>query len=77
LKLPRDAAFALFATARSVGLLAHCMEQLKVGKVIRPRGRYTGPALEEVNQSPSSGNGSKTLDPVTLDKNRVFKTIVR
>jgi citrate synthase len=53
------------------------MEQLKVGKVIRPRGRYTGPALEEVNQSPSSGNGSKTLDPVTLDKNRVFKTIVR
>ena len=77
LKLPCDTAFALFATARSVGLLAHCMEQLKVGKVIRPRGRYTGPALEEVNQSPSSGVESKTLDPVTLDKNRVFKTIVR
>ena len=42
--LPADAAFALFATARSVGLLAHSMEQLSVTQVIRPRGRYTGPA---------------------------------
>jgi citrate synthase len=42
-RLPTDAAFALFATARSVGLLAHSMEQLAVPSVIRPRGRYTGP----------------------------------
>lgn len=42
-RLPRDAAFALFAIARSVGLLAHSMEQLGVDSVIRPRGRYTGP----------------------------------
>jgi len=42
-RLPVDAAFALFATARSVGLLAHAMEQLSVPQVIRPRGRYTGP----------------------------------
>ena len=42
LALPGDAAFGLFATARSVGLLAHSIEQLRVGKVIRPRGRYTG-----------------------------------
>lgn len=41
-KLPTDAAFALFATSRSVGLMAHCMEQLNVQQVIRPRGRYTG-----------------------------------
>ena len=34
------------AIARSVGLVAHSMEQVSVGKVIRPRGRYTGPALE-------------------------------
>ncbi|MEN7531667.1 citrate synthase family protein [Cupriavidus sp. DL-D2] len=40
--LPDDAAFALFATARSVGLLAHSLEQLGVGQVIRPRGRYVG-----------------------------------
>jgi len=40
--LPDDAAFALFATARSVGLLAHSLEQLGVAQVIRPRGRYVG-----------------------------------
>ena len=42
LSLPADAVFGLFATARSVGLLAHCLEQLSVGQVIRPRGRYVG-----------------------------------
>lgn len=41
-RLPVDAAFSLFATARSVGLLAHCFEQLGMGQVIRPRGRYVG-----------------------------------
>ena len=41
-RLPSDAAFGLFATARSVGLVAHCLEQLGVGQVIRPRGRYIG-----------------------------------
>lgn len=41
-KLPADAAFGLFATSRSVGLLAHSMEQLNEAKVIRPRGRYVG-----------------------------------
>lgn len=41
-KLPVDAAFGLFATARSVGLLAHSLEQLGVAQVIRPRGRYVG-----------------------------------
>jgi citrate synthase len=42
-RLPGDAAFGLFATARSIGLLAHCMEQLSEPQVIRPRGRYVGP----------------------------------
>jgi citrate synthase len=42
-KLRGDAAFALFAVARSVGLLAHAMEQLGTDSVIRPRGRYIGP----------------------------------
>ena len=41
-KLPTDAAFGLYATARSIGLLAHSLEQLSVGQVIRPRGRYVG-----------------------------------
>lgn len=42
LRLPADAAFGLFATARSVGLLAHSLEQLSEAQVIRPRGRYVG-----------------------------------
>lgn len=42
-RLPLDAAFGLFATARSVGLLAHSLEQLDVAQVIRPRGRYVSP----------------------------------
>ena len=41
-RLPADAAFGLFATARSVGLLAHSLEQLGEAQVIRPRGRYVG-----------------------------------
>jgi citrate synthase len=41
-RLPSDAAFGLMATARSVGLLAHAMEQLKVAQTIRPRGKYVG-----------------------------------
>lgn len=41
-RLPADAAFGLFATARSIGLLAHSLEQLGVAQVIRPRGRYVG-----------------------------------
>jgi citrate synthase len=44
-KLPADASFCLFATSRSVGLLAHILEQLSVGQVIRPRGRYVGQEL--------------------------------
>ena len=44
-QLPSDAAFGLFAISRSVGLLAHSMEQLAEPQVIRPRGRYVGPVL--------------------------------
>jgi citrate synthase len=49
-RLPSDAAFGLFATARSVGLLAHSLEQLGVAQVIRPRGRYVGPMPEPDDQ---------------------------
>ncbi|RQM46711.1 citrate synthase [Paraburkholderia bannensis] len=80
LDLPRDTAFALFATARCVGLLAHCIEQLRVGKVIRPRGRYTGPPLEEAGVADPAAktlaprrSKSTTPDEKTLQKNRLFK----
>ncbi|HXP96734.1 MAG TPA: citrate synthase [Telmatospirillum sp.] len=44
-QLPADAAFALFAIGRSVGWLAHSIEQVTTGTLIRPRARYTGPPL--------------------------------
>jgi citrate synthase len=55
--LPADAAFGLFSTARSVGLLAHSLEQLSVTQVIRPRGRYVGPMPESLpGQLPGSAS---------------------
>ena len=42
LKLPRDAPFALFATARCAGWIAHAIEQGQTGALIRPRARYVG-----------------------------------
>ena len=43
LGLQPDAAFALFALGRSVGWIAHAIEQLESGGLIRPRARYVGP----------------------------------
>ncbi len=43
LALPADAPFALFALGRSVGWIAHALEQLQTGALIRPRARYVGP----------------------------------
>lgn len=40
--LPEDAGFTLFALARSTGWLAHMMEQIASGEMIRPRARYVG-----------------------------------
>ena len=42
LHLPTDAPFALFATARCAGWIAHAIEQGQSGGAIRPRARYTG-----------------------------------
>lgn len=44
--LPKDAPVIIFALARSCGWLAHAMEQAESGHLIRPRARYTGPAIE-------------------------------
>lgn len=46
LDLPSEAPFALFAAARSAGWLAHAIEQVETGQLIRPRARYVGPASE-------------------------------
>jgi citrate synthase len=42
--LPRHAPLALFALGRTVGWIAHAIEQYATGELIRPRARYTGPA---------------------------------
>jgi citrate synthase len=43
LGLPGEAAFLLFAIGRCAGWLAHALEQVQTGQLIRPRARYIGP----------------------------------
>jgi citrate synthase len=45
MRLPANAAFLLFAVGRCAGWLAHALEQLQTGQLIRPRARYVGPAV--------------------------------
>ncbi len=44
-RLPMHAPLAVFALARGVGWLAHMLEQVATGHLIRPRARYTGPPI--------------------------------
>jgi len=40
--LPEDAPLQIFALARSVGWIAHALEQVETGALMRPRARYVG-----------------------------------
>lgn len=54
LNLPKDAPFALFAVARCAGWIAHAIEQVQTGGLIRPRARYAGVA--PISSSGGSAN---------------------
>ncbi len=43
LGIPSDLFTSIFATSRTAGYVAHIEEQLGGGRLIRPRGEYTGP----------------------------------
>ena len=43
-----------FALGRCIGWLAHIIEQAATGQLIRPRARYTGPALDTTAVSQGS-----------------------
>lgn len=47
LALPRGSALTLFAIGRTMGWIAHAIEQYAVDSIIRPRAKYVGPAPEE------------------------------
>lgn len=52
-RLPPDAPLLQFALARSVGWLAHAMEQARAGHLIRPRARYVGPPVGMSARAPA------------------------
>src|ERR687885_284213 len=55
LGIPSDLFTSIFATARTAGYVAHIEEQFKGGRLIRPRGEYTGPrdrTVVPLNQRP-------------------------
>lgn len=43
--LPKEAPITIFALARTVGWLAHILEQVASGQLLRPRARYVGPPV--------------------------------
>jgi citrate synthase len=53
LGLPPDLFTPTFAAGRVAGWAAHCLEQLREGKLIRPESRYVGPSGLEYGTDPA------------------------
>ena len=52
-RLPEHAPLLLFALGRTIGWIAHAIEEYASGQLIRPRARYTGPAPQVGSQTRS------------------------
>jgi citrate synthase len=48
-RLPDEAPVLLFAIGRTIGWIAHAIEEYESGQLIRPRARYTGPMPDAVS----------------------------
>jgi citrate synthase len=62
LGLPQNGALILFILGRTVGWIAHAIEQYESGILIRPRARYVGPRPDETppHQAPALGRRGAT-----------------
>ena len=48
-QIPSELFTPLFACARTAGWSAHCLEQKRLGKLVRPAARYTGPSARPLS----------------------------
>ena len=55
-RLPREAPILLFALGRTIGWIAHAIEEYETARVIRPRARYVGPPPAKLGESGSESN---------------------
>jgi citrate synthase len=62
-RLPEDAGLVIFALGRSVGWIAHALEQARAASLIRPRARYAGPDLNygRDGRTPSAARSSSRI----------------
>lgn len=58
---PEEGPFTVFALSRCVGWLAHAIEQVQQGALIRPRARYVGPPL--ISPAQEANNPTETRAP--------------
>ena len=56
LGMPAGAVAGLFAVGRAAGWVAHALEQVATGHLLRPRARYIGP-LPELTGPPADERG--------------------
>ena len=59
--LPEDAPLQIFALARSVGWLAHALEQRDSGQLIRPRAQYVGLPAQTDAQAENPASTDNTV----------------